>query len=186
MITSGTCVGTCATVTDAVSVCGPWPAVKFSRRSSSVRACSEFFVVTPLTGAKKTRWPLPSAVSQGGETAAGLTISASPFDPGTGRVSCQPSSIAATAGGTGAAGVGAAGVGADGPAHDASATSSAAPSTGTPARAVRRWKDGMRRSWHAAALTRRIAAPFGDLTWVNPLGTLDRPARAATSARWEN
>ena len=71
MITSGTSVGTCATVTDAVRVCGPLPAVKFSSRSSSVRACSEFFVVTPFTGAQNTRWSLLSAVSQGGDRVAG-------------------------------------------------------------------------------------------------------------------
>ena len=102
-MTSGTAAGTCETVTDAVMVCGPVPAVKFSSRSSSVRACSEFLVVTPLTGAKKTRLPASSAVSQGGETVAGSTVAASPPDPATGSVSFQPASLAATAGGTGAA-----------------------------------------------------------------------------------
>src|SRR3954463_14975884 len=179
-MTSGTSVGTCATVSDAVIVCRPLPAAKFSSRPSSVRACSEFFVVTPFTGAQKTRWPLSSAVSQGGVRVAGFTISASPFDPGTGSVSCHPSSIAATAGGTGPAGAGVDGAGADGPEHDASATSSAAPSTATPARALRRRKDGMRRSWHGPAPTRlcpHVTGPFGVLTQAIPIGTLDQPGR---------
>ena len=144
-ITSGTSVGTCATVTDAVRVCGPVvAAAKFSSRSSSVRACSEVFVVTPFTGAQNTRWSLLSAVSQGGDRVAGSTISAPPLDPGTGRVSFHPASIAATAGGTGAAAVGADGAGADGPAHDASATSNTATGTTARARGLPRRKERMR------------------------------------------
>src|SRR6185312_4381581 len=76
---------------------------KLSVWTSSVRACDEFFVVAPPTGAQNARAPLSVVVSQGGASRAGLIVSASP-DSGlaTGRVSCQPSRFTSDGDGPGA------------------------------------------------------------------------------------
>src|SRR6185312_6985008 len=103
MMTSGFSLGSWATVADAVRVRGWVPASKLSVWTSSVRACDEFFVVAPPTGAQNAMAPLSVVVSQGGASRAGLIVSASP-DSGlaTGRVSCQPSRFTSDGDGPGA------------------------------------------------------------------------------------
>src|SRR4051812_19317419 len=91
-MTSGFSLGSWETVADAVRVRGSEPDAKLSRWTSSVRACEEFFVVAPSTGAQNVTPPPSAVVSHGGETLAGLTVSASPESGlAIGSVSCQPS-----------------------------------------------------------------------------------------------
>src|SRR3954451_8265050 len=92
-MTSGFSLGSWETVADAVSVRDAVPAGKLSSWTSSVRACDEFLVVAPPTGAQNVMPPPSAVVSQGGASRAGLMVSASPESGlAMGSVSCQPSS----------------------------------------------------------------------------------------------
>src|SRR5882757_5101981 len=82
--------GAWPTDSEARSTCWPLPALKLFRLTSSVRGCSEFGVVAPLTGAQNLRQPELSRVSHGGALSAGLMLAAVPFSLALGRVSFQP------------------------------------------------------------------------------------------------
>src|SRR5882757_2684140 len=98
MMMSLVSLGTWATDSAAVSVCGPLPASKLLRLLSSVRGCAEFLVVAPTAGAQNVRLPSGLAVSHGGVAAAGWMIAALPFLPSSGMVSFQPSRLMLLAG----------------------------------------------------------------------------------------
>src|SRR4051794_25796491 len=102
-MTSGFSLGSWETVADAVSVRDAVPAGKLSSWTSSVRACDEFLVVAPPTGAQNVMPPPSAVVSQGGASRAGLMVSASPESGlAMGSVSCQPSSCTSDGDGDGA------------------------------------------------------------------------------------
>src|SRR6478736_8780033 len=93
MITSGLSRGTCVIAIVAASWRRTVPAPNGDRLTNSVRACREFGVVAPCTGAHSVSPPSASLVSHGGLTAAGSTVAALPFFPAIGRVSFHPARL---------------------------------------------------------------------------------------------
>src|SRR5882757_7553188 len=87
---SGFALGTWPTDTAARKVCWPEPAVKYRKLTSSVRACWEFGVVTPATGAQNRTLPSSALVSHGFASSwVGLTLAAVPLSLAFGIVSFQ-------------------------------------------------------------------------------------------------